>query len=131
LESFAMFGSIRSAMPLWEQGVENPEVRELLLQIMAAGKLGGCADIAYAVAMDGNRTIRERSLALRALLELNDPRLEALAASVESDPGRWPDGVARLSRELGGAAKLMVKGLDLRPRLGPEKGRNAQPRSAS
>jgi hypothetical protein len=27
----------------------------------------------------------------------------------------------RLSRELGGAAKLMAKGLDLRPRLGTEK----------
>ncbi len=80
---------------LWEQGVENPEVRGLLLQIVAAGKLGGCADIAYAVAMDGSRTIRERSLALHALLELNDPRLEALAACVESDPSRWPEAVAR------------------------------------
>ena len=28
----------------------------------------------------------------------------------------------RLSKELGGTAKLMAKGLDLRPRLGTEKG---------
>jgi hypothetical protein len=32
----------------------------------------------------------------------------------------------RISRELGGSAKLMAKGLDLRPRLPPEKGVKAK-----
>lgn len=80
---------------LWDQGIENPEVRELLLQIIAAGKLDGCADIAYAVAMDGAQTDRERSLAIDALLQLSDPRLEALSVSVETDSARWPEAMAR------------------------------------
>ena len=84
-----------SVKRLWDQGIENPEVRDLLLQMVAAGKLDGCADIAYAVAMDGARTVRERSLAIEALLQLNDPRLEALSVSVETDPARWPDAMAR------------------------------------
>jgi hypothetical protein len=80
---------------LWNQGVENPEVRDVLLQIVASGKLGGCADIAYAAAMDGARTARERSLAIEALLQLNDPRLEGLSASVETESVRWPDVMVR------------------------------------
>ncbi|MBA3518513.1 MAG: ATP-binding protein [Rhizobiales bacterium] len=84
-----------SVKRLWDQGIESPEVRDLLLQIVAAGKLGGCTDIAYAVAIDVGRTVRERSLAIEALLQLNDPRLEALSVSVETDPARWPDAMAR------------------------------------
>ena len=37
------------------------------------------------------------------------------------------DEAERLSKELGGAAKLMAKGLDLRPRLGTERKDNTQP----
>jgi hypothetical protein len=83
-----------SVKRLWGQGIENPEVRELLLQIVAAGKLGECADIAYSAAMEGGRTVRERSLAIEALLKLNDPRLEALSVSVDIESARWPDAMA-------------------------------------
>lgn len=84
-----------SVKRLWDQGIENPEVRELLLQIIAAGKLNGCADLAYAVAMDGALSGRERSLAIEALLQLNDPRLEALSVSILNDPTRWPEVMTR------------------------------------
>ena len=84
-----------SVKRLWDQGIENPEVRELLLQMIAAGRLDGCADIAYAVAMDGAQSGRERSLAIETMLQLNDPRLEALSVSVETDPARWPEAMAR------------------------------------
>lgn len=84
-----------SVKRLWDQRIENPEVRDLLLQIIAAGKLGGCADIAYTVAMDRALTVRERGLAIEALLQLNDQRIEALSISVETDPARWPDTVTR------------------------------------
>ncbi len=83
-----------SVKRLWDRGIENWEVRDLLLQIVAAGKLRGCADIAYAVAMDGTRTVDERNSAVEALLQLNDPRLEALALSVEIDLARWPEAMA-------------------------------------
>jgi hypothetical protein len=84
-----------SVKRLWEQGIENPEVRQLLLQIVRAGKLSGCADMTYAAAIDETRTIPERILAIEALSKLNDQRLEALAASVTIDSSRWPDAIAR------------------------------------
>lgn len=80
---------------LWSRGIENPEVRDLLLQIVGFGKLGECTDIAYASAIDSARPISERRLAIEALCQLNDPRLEAIAASIEADPDRWPDKMAR------------------------------------
>lgn len=79
---------------LWDQGIENPEVRELLLQIMASGRLGECADIAYAVAMDGTLTVHERSLAIEALLQIEDSRVDTLSSSVENNPALWPDTMA-------------------------------------
>jgi len=84
-----------SVKRLWNQRIENPEVRELLLQMIASGRLHGCADVAYAVAMDGAQSRRERSLAIDALLQLNDPRLEALSISVETDPSQWQEAMAR------------------------------------
>jgi len=92
---FASQELTESVNRLWDRGIENPEVRDLLLLIVAAGKLGGCADIAYAIAMDGARTVRERSHAIQALLQLNDPRLEVLSVSVETESARWPDAMAR------------------------------------
>jgi hypothetical protein len=68
-----------------------------MLQIIAAGKLGGCADIAYSAAMEEGRTVRERSLAIEGLSKLNDPRLEALSVSVDIESARWPDEIARRS----------------------------------
>ena len=84
-----------SVKRLWGQGIENPEVRELLLRIVAAGKLDGCADIAYSIAMEGGQTVPERIFAIEALLKLNDPRLEALSLSVDIESDRWPDAMAR------------------------------------
>ena len=62
---------------LWRKGIENPEVRGLLLRMISAGKMDGCADIAHEVATDSARKPDERSFALSALLQLNDPRLES------------------------------------------------------
>lgn len=36
---------------LWNKGISNPEVRELLLEVIAAAAMPEGADIAYAVAM--------------------------------------------------------------------------------
>ena len=80
---------------LWRCDIENPEVRQLLLKIIGAGKILACADIAYDVAMEGERNLHERSFAIEALLQLNDQRIERLAHSLEMDVVRWPDAVAR------------------------------------
>ncbi len=80
---------------LWRRDIENPEVRQLLLKIIGAGKISACADIAHDVAMEGDRNLHERSLAIEALLQLNDQRIERLAHSLETEAARWPDAVAR------------------------------------
>jgi hypothetical protein len=80
---------------LWDAGIENEEVRGLLLKIIGAGKLVGCADIAFAVATDNAQKVHERGLAIDALLQLRDRRLESMASSLENDAARWPDAIAR------------------------------------
>ncbi len=80
---------------LWDQGIENSEVRELLLRLIAAGRLRECGDLTYATAMDGHSPLHERTLAIEALLRLGDPRVDGLAASLENDAERWPPAAAR------------------------------------
>jgi hypothetical protein len=80
---------------LWAMGIENSEVRELLLQMIGTGRLEGCADIAHTVAMDSVRTVGERSLAIDALMQLSDTRLDAIGISLQTDVARWPDAMAR------------------------------------
>ncbi|TXM67957.1 hypothetical protein [Methylobacterium sp. WL120] len=80
---------------LWHQGIENSEVRDLLLRLIATGQLDECSDIAYATAMDSASPYQERRSAIRALIRLGDVRLKALSASIENDASRWPPAVAR------------------------------------
>lgn len=80
---------------LWWSGIENPEVRDLLLEIIGAGKLTACADIPHGIAIDATKSIHDRTVATRVLVELNDPRLEAISASLESDADKWPPALAR------------------------------------
>jgi hypothetical protein len=80
---------------LFGRDIQNPEVRHLLLRMIAAGKITACADIAYDVAMDRERSRHERNYAIEALLQLDDPRLKCVAHSLETDTARWPDAVAR------------------------------------
>lgn len=79
----------------WNEGIENHEVRDLLLQLIGAGRLERCADIAYAALIDSQRSLHERAYALEALLQLEDRRLETVAAAIENDRALWPDPVAR------------------------------------
>ena len=79
---------------LWPT-VENPEVRELLLNIIAAAKIEACADIAFDVVVNATEPVHTRLVALSASMEIMDPRLEAVVRSIESDPVSWPEEVAR------------------------------------
>jgi hypothetical protein len=80
---------------LWRGGIENPEVRDLLLKIIETSRLSACADIAYEVATDQTRMVQERRTAMRSLIQINDNRLDALSQSVAADPKKWPDDIAR------------------------------------
>lgn len=80
---------------LWQVGIDNHEVRELLLQLIDAGPMPGCADIVHGVAIDMAATRGERLDAIAALVHLDDPRLEALTKSMMDMPALWPDPLVR------------------------------------
>lgn len=80
---------------LWTNGVESPEVRQLLLRLIAAGKCPEGADIAFSVATNSHHDGGERILALDALVGLHDSRLPMICDAVESDRTVWPNKLAR------------------------------------
>ena len=76
---------------LWARGIENPDVRELLLQLIGAGRIGNCADIAHGVARDVHASVVEQMIAVDALLAIGDPRLEEIASQAANADPPWPD----------------------------------------
>ncbi|NTJ11703.1 NACHT domain-containing protein [Rhizobium lusitanum] len=80
---------------LWDKGIENAEVRELLLAIVGQGRIARCADIAHAAAVDAGCSEKERILGVRALVLLGDNRLSTIAESIETDSVLWPDQLAK------------------------------------
>jgi hypothetical protein len=80
---------------LWAERIENPEVQDLLFELIAAGRMLDCADIAYAQALDRAVPTRQRLNALVALIALNDARLGAIASSLVDAPILWPADLAR------------------------------------
>lgn len=82
---------------LWANGIENSEIRELMLKLIEAGRITGCADIAYATACDATATRIERVFALDVLLAIDDPRLEEVIKSLVQDPVKWPDELSRIA----------------------------------
>ncbi|MDI1259211.1 ATP-binding protein [Aquabacterium sp.] len=81
---------------LWNKGISSPEVRELLLEIIAAAAMPAGADIAYAVAMTRDAGSSERMDAIDVLVTLGDPRLEEITCSIAQDPVMWPSKLAEL-----------------------------------
>lgn len=84
-------------LQLWGEGIESLEVRELLLDLIGAGPMPACADIAHTVAIDELAADGERLDAITALARLGDSRIELLAQSMEQAQAQaiWPDSVVR------------------------------------
>ncbi|MDW5312962.1 hypothetical protein [Rhizobium sp. PL01] len=80
---------------LWEGEIENPEIREILLTLIGVGKMAGCADIAHGALVDRAVPDGERIDALVALIELGDPRLAAISASLVEHVPLWPNRLSR------------------------------------
>ncbi len=93
---------------LWASGIENHEVREILLNLIEAGCMRDCADIAHDVARDPQASVVERMFAVDALLAIRDPRLEDIASDVASADPAWPDKVVR-----GAALRLFPRHLSV------------------
>jgi hypothetical protein len=75
--------------PLWRTGVTNPDVRKLLLQLLAVRPTEEGTDIAAQVVGDTGASPRERALAARALVARNDPRVTALAHDIAHNGAQW------------------------------------------
>ena len=80
---------------LWAKGIENPDVREILLQFIETGRIRDCADIAHEVARDVHASLVERMIAVDALLAIKDPRLRNIASDVANADPAWPDEIVR------------------------------------
>ncbi|MEW4468966.1 hypothetical protein AB1K62_14160 [Parasphingorhabdus sp. JC815] len=79
----------------WSKGVENHEVREILLGLIEGGKLKGCADLVFDVVINRNSGYGERINALDALIGVDDPRLCDLAAAIAAEDKGWPMRLAK------------------------------------
>lgn len=80
---------------IWRRGVENPDVREVLLSLIEVGCIDSCADIAFDVSQDCDLPAIERMAALDALVALNDKRLCEIANNIADADEHWPDQEAR------------------------------------
>lgn len=77
-----------AASAIWREGVENPEVRELLLEIISSAPDSHGVEIAASVIDDCDATVGERLHAADILIAASDPRLvgylDALTPSARS-----------------------------------------------
>lgn len=80
---------------IWRRGVENPDVREILISLINAGKIKSCADILFDISQDDNATTLERIMAIDALVTLDDERLGKIASGIADADTLWPDKVSR------------------------------------
>jgi len=80
---------------LWHGRIENPEVRDLMLTLIALGPLPGCERIAADVAMADGTETQERYGAIDALIALKSPLLGEVARLMETQPAVWNDRLVR------------------------------------
>jgi hypothetical protein len=79
----------------WSAGIENPEVRQILLQLIAAGRYTKCADLAVTIAEDKAGSDRERFEALNVLVALDDYRIDELIEALASSQPGWSPRIGR------------------------------------
>ena len=80
---------------LWKRDIQNTEVRLILLNLVEAGSIADCADIAHDVARDDNASLAERLGAIDALIAIQDSRINDIASELAANDPRWPDRIAR------------------------------------
>ena len=80
---------------IWRNGVENPEVREVLIRLIETGRIECCADIVYDVTQDTGADEVERISAIDALVAIDDKRLRNIIASIAEADNLWPNRVVR------------------------------------
>ena len=75
----------------WGKGPANEEVRELLIEMIWQGQIGGCADLAWTVAIDAKLHPHHRVTAVRALVACGrDDSVREIADAILAHPDSWP-----------------------------------------
>ena len=80
---------------LWEKGIENPDVREILLHLIAAGPIAACTDISHEAALDGEASLVERVFGVDALAATRDPRLKDIVSRLVAGDTIWPNKISQ------------------------------------
>jgi hypothetical protein len=80
---------------LWISGIENQEIRELLLDMIGMGQISECSDIAYESARNSSSSNGARLAAFKALDQLNDHRLDSVVAEIAENADTLSDTMAR------------------------------------
>ncbi|EHJ93522.1 NACHT domain-containing protein [Vreelandella boliviensis] len=80
---------------IWRGGVESPDVRDVLISLIEAGRIEACSDIVFGIAQDIAASAVERITSIDALVALADERLKRIAASIADADDLWPDRVSR------------------------------------
>lgn len=79
---------------IWQEGVENSEVRDVLISLIGMGHIDACTEIVFDHALNTGATATERVAALDALVALDDVRLREIADAIAKCDKIWPDIVA-------------------------------------
>ena len=92
---FASLDLSSTVKEMLERRIENPEVRQLLLQLVAYAGMHECSDLVYARATDPSVEDDERLTAIDALVQLHDPRLPTLLQEMQERSERWSERLIR------------------------------------
>jgi hypothetical protein len=95
IHRFASEGLANEIKCLWRDDIENPDVRETLLSIIAEGPIHNCADLAYGIACSKGISTLERIISLDALVKLADGRLRNIAVAIAMGDENWPEEMIR------------------------------------
>lgn len=87
--------SLASIISAEFDAIENPEVREILLDLIRHARLHDCAHVARRVVWDPKVELPERIDALNAMIALEDPDLPQIVEELRVGPGRWGQDFAR------------------------------------
>ena len=79
---------------LWRGGIENPDIRQTLLDLIAAGPIRDCANIAHEIARDVDAPEVERLIAVNTMVAIGDAKLKDIASEIAAPGPNWPDSIA-------------------------------------
>lgn len=82
-------------LKIWQCGIESPDVRETLLRLIEAGPIKSCSELVYSIATDIQARMLERLIAIKALIALDDKRLNEISHSISNADSIWPEKIAR------------------------------------